>query len=149
MKRYITQIVIAIFIVLTTACESYLMNGDLDGLWQVRSVERFSADTITTNDGELFMSFQQYTVLLSYNYPDKLTGSLMANYLSLFEHTGDYITMGYFRDFNLHNSHNKVPLDRLERFGIFQDTTTFYIESLNHKSLILTSDSARIVFRKY
>ena len=61
--------------------------------------------------------------------------------------------MGDFRHYSTGEGYKidkekKVPLPSLRKFGLFQDYTMFYIEQSSHK-LILTSDSARIIMRKY
>ncbi|MBQ4083549.1 MAG: lipocalin-like domain-containing protein, partial [Bacteroidaceae bacterium] len=43
----------------------------------------------------------------------------------------------------------QTPLEKLAKFGLYDLFTTFQLEELNKKSLILTSDKSRITMRKY
>ncbi|MBE6292991.1 MAG: hypothetical protein E7091_11395 [Bacteroidales bacterium] len=151
MKKHIRHLsAIVLIMVLATACESYLINGHLDGMWQLQTVERNNPDTTIRNQGDLFYSFQRHTVLIGdYNNPDELVGHLKSEqYVSLFDYTGDSITMG---EFHLYYGREDQPYDttRLKRFGLYNKQTTFHIEELTASRLVLRSDSALITLRKY
>ncbi len=150
MRRNRCKILATLLIVSLTACESYLINGNLDGMWQLQSIERNNPDTIVRNQGDLFYSFQRHTVVIGdYNNPDELIGHLKSEqYVSLFEYAGDSISMGDFR-YYYGREDIVVPLDSLKRFGLYNKRTTFHIEELTTKHLVLRSDSALITMRKY
>jgi hypothetical protein len=135
------------------SCEDcYYVENDLHGLWQVTSVERFSTGEITEAQGELYYSFQRTMVMLSdvdLDVPNKLK-----RYIAHFDLlASDSIGMGDFRkrttgEGNFVNQEEEIPLDSLHKFGFYQDYTTFHMERSKQK-LVLTSDSACIVLRKY
>ena len=150
MSRHI-RILSALLIAITiTACDSYLINGHLDGMWQLQTIERHSPDTIIRNEGDLFYSFQRHTVIIGdYNNPNELVGHLKnEQYVSLFTYEGDSITMG---EFHLYYKREDHPYDttRLKRFGIYDKLTTFHIEELTAKRMILRSDSVQLTMHKY
>lgn len=133
---------------LFTSCESYLINGDLDGFWQVQTIERLGTeDTIQCNN-EVFYAFQRHIVQLTQHTPTHVMGQMSTRYHASFNWQDDSISMGDFREYDLKGSKNKAPLSELKKFGLYQEHTTFHID-LSKKSLILTSDSARISLRKY
>ena len=148
-KRFYNILALSIGIAFT-ACDSYLINGDLDGIWQLQTIERHNPDTIIRNEGDLFYSFQRHTILIGdYNNPDGPVGQLKSEqYDCLFERIGDSIMM---EEFQLYYKRENHPYDttRLKRFGIYDKKSIFHIEELNSKRLILRSDSATITLRKY
>ncbi|MBR5148292.1 MAG: lipocalin-like domain-containing protein [Bacteroidaceae bacterium] len=150
MKRYLTGILTILGIAAFTSCDSYLINGPLDGMWQLQTIERTAPDTLITNEGDLFYSFQRHTVLIGdYNNPNELVGQLKnEQYVSLFTYEGDSITMG---EFHLYYKREDQPYDttRLRRFGLYDTHTTFHIEELTAQRLVLRSDSALLTLRKY
>ena len=149
MNRHIRIILALIIATSLTACDNYLINGHLDGMWQLQTIER-SPDNIIRNEGDLFYSFQRHTVLIGdYNNPNELPGQLKdEQYVSLFTYEGDSITMGAF---HLYYKREDQPYDttRLRRFGLYDTHTTFHIEELTAQRLILRSDSALLTLRKY
>jgi hypothetical protein len=121
-------------------------------MWQVASVENILTDEVFDAKGELYYMFQRSMVFLYYNPQN--TNSVNERYISQISIVGeDSIGMGDFRVYttgegDFVNQEVKVSLDRLRKFGLFNDYTTFYMEQSKQK-LILTSDSAQIVLRRY
>lgn len=148
MKKY-TYILIALFTaVLTSSCESYQIHGDLDGFWQVQSIENKQTGDIIKCDGDRYYSFQRELVLVSYVSPNIPTGQMKENYIAYFTHEKDSIAMTDFRIY-IDKEATLVPISNLQKFGLFETHNTFYVENLNRTSLILNSDKARIVMKKY
>lgn len=150
MNRYIRNILALLIVASFTACNSYLINGHLDGMWQLQTIERNNPDTIIRTEGDLFYSFQRHTVLIGdYSNPDELVGHLKdEQYVSLFEYERDSLIIG---EFHLYYKRENLPYDttRLKRFGIYDKHTAFHIEELTAKRMVLRSDSALITMRKY
>lgn len=150
MNRYIRNILALLIVASFTACDSYLINGHLDGMWQLQTIERNNPDTIIRNEGDLFYSFQRHTLIIGdYNNPNELVGHLKdEQYVSLFEYERDSLIIG---EFHLYYKRENLPYDttRLKRFGIYDKHTAFHIEELTAKRLVLRSDSALITMRKY
>ena len=150
MQRRIYNILALAIIIAFTACDNYLINGQLDGIWQLQTIERNNPDTIIRNKGDLFYSFQRHTILIGdYNEPNDIIGQLKnEQYDCLFERIGDSIMMEEFQRYYIEN--NDTPsLTTLKRFGLYEKKNTFLIEELTIKRLVLRSDSAVLTMRRY
>ncbi len=146
-QRY-RLIILLIATLITSSCENYLINGDLDGFWQVKSIENKQVGDTTYCNGEFYYSFQRELVLVSYVSPDIPTGQIKENYIAYFTHENDSIAMTDFRIY-LDREGTQAPLSKLEKFGIYDTYSNFYVEKLNKKNLILSSDMSRIVLQKH
>lgn len=150
MKRRFYHILTFIIISSFTACDNYLINGQLDGIWQLQTIERNNPDTIISNEGDLFYSFQRHTVLVGdYINPGEHVGQLKTEqYDCLFERIGDSIMM---QEFQLYYMRENQPYDttKLKKFGLYEKKNAFRIEELTIKRLRLRSDSALLTMRKY
>lgn len=148
MQRRIYNILAFAIVIAFTACDSYLINGELDGIWQLQTIERNNPDTIIRNEGDLFYSFQRHTILIG-DYNNGPVGQLKSEqYDCLFERIGDSIMM---EEFQLYYQREDQPYDttRLKRFGLYEKKNTFHIEELTIKRLVLRSDSALLTMRRY
>ena len=150
MKRLPHTIALLLLLLTATSCDSYLINGPLDGMWQLQSIERHTPDTVIQTAGDLFYSFQRHSVLVGdYINSNELAGHLKEEqYISLFTLTDDSLTM---HEFHLYYKREHLPYDttRLKRFGIYDTPVTFHVEELTSRRLVLCSDSARLTLRKY
>lgn len=133
---------------LAISCENYLVNGDLDGFWQVQEIEEKATGNVTRCNGDIYYSFQQELVLISYVSPDIPTGQMKENYIAYFTHENDSITMSDFRLY-LDKDATQATLPELAKFGLYETYNRFQVEKLDSRSLILNSEKSRIVFRKY
>ncbi len=147
MKRQIYKSLELLIIILISSCESYQIHGDLDGFWQVTSIENKQTGEITHCKGDTYYSFQREMVLISYVSPNIPTGQMKENYIAYFTHENDVITMTDFRIY-IDREGKQAPLSKLEKFGLYETFNTFDVEKLNNGSLILNSDKARIVLTK-
>ncbi len=148
MKRQIYKSLALLIIVLISSCESYQIHGDLDGFWQVTSIENKQTGEITHCKGDTYYSFQRELVLISYVSSNIPTGQVKENYIAYFSHEQDSIIMTDFRIYIDKNA-PQAPISKLEKFGLYDIYNTFFIEKLNRSSLILNSDKTRIVLTKY
>ena len=150
MKRRFHYILTFIIVSSFAACDNYLINGQLDGIWQLQTIERNNPDTIISNQGDIFYSFQRHTVLVGdYINPGELVGQLKTEqYDCLFERIGDSIMM---QEFQLYYMRENQPYDttKLKKFGLYEKKNAFHIEELTIKRLILRSDSALLTMRRY
>lgn len=135
-------------IIATSSCESYLINGDLDGFWQVSSIENKTTGDITYCNGDTYYSFQRELVLLSYVSPTLPQGLMKENYIAYFTHKNDSIYMTDFRIY-LDRDGKQAPLSELEKFGLLEIYNSFKVEKLNSRSMALSSEKARIVMKKH
>ena len=135
-------------IIATSSCESYLINGDLDGFWQVSSIENKTTGDITYCNGDTYYSFQRELVLVSHVSPEIPTGQTKENYIAYFTCKNDSIYMTDFR-FYLDRDGKQAPLSELEKFGIYELYNAFGVEELNSSSMVLSSEKTRIVMKKH
>lgn len=154
MKRLLYFVGVLVLTLNAISCKDhYYIENDLHGVWQVTSIEKLSTGEVMLARGKLYYSFQRTMVMLGYKHSN-VPEEGMENYISHFDFiTQDSIGMGFFRVSTSGENgkdayEQKIPLEALHKFGIYQDCTTFYME-LSKQNLILTSDSARIVFRRY
>lgn len=147
MKDFLSKIYIWIVVFAISSCDSYLINGDLDGFWQVQTIEHLSSGNKTEGNNNFFYAFQRHIVQLTKHSSYGMEG-MEAQYHAGFEWEQDSITMGDFRIYDLFGCKTKAPMSELKKFGLYEEYTAFHIE-LSKQKLILTSDSACIVLRKY
>ena len=148
MKRQIYKSLALIIIVLISSCESYQIHGDLDGFWQVSTIENKETGDIIHCNGDTYYSFQRELVLVSYASPEIPTGQSKENYIAYFTHENDSI---YMTDFRIYFDRNgkQAPLSELEKFGLYELYNAFAVKELNSSSLVLSSEKTRISLKKY
>ena len=149
MKNYIHKITILLLVLINISCESHLINGDLDGFWQVRTVEHLKKGETIYHNNEAFYAFQRHIVQLTLQTETHVMGQMGPRYHAEFNWQDDSIKFGEFREYDLYGCKKRVGLDTLKIFGIFHENETFHVENLNRTSLILTSEETRIKLRKY
>ena len=148
MRRYIYKMLTLATIILILSCESYLIHGNLDGFWQVTSIEDKQSGNITYCKGDTYYSFQRELVLVSFVSPEVPTGQMKENYIAYFSYNNDSIAMTDFRIYHDPDG-SQAPLAKLEKFGLYETFNTFFVEKLSNSSLILNSKGSRIVLKKY
>lgn len=136
--RRILLLLIVPFLFLS--CERIYINGELDGMWKLHSVE--SVDTVAYPVG-IYYSFQRHLVRLGEHYEQGFPDY----YLAEFDKVSDTLTMFKFY---------KYPVDlgvsdskELEKYYIFSDTVRFCVEALDSKLMILTNNALRYNFIKW
>lgn len=148
MKKNIYRIMLLLALMTISSCESYLIHDDLDGFWQVSSIENKETGDIIYCKGDTYYSFQRNLVLISYVSPNIPTGQMKENYIAHFTYENDSIHMTDFRIY-LDRNGKQTPLSELAKFGLYETFNKFGIEKLNDKSMILSSKRVRIMFKKY
>ena len=112
MKKY-TYILITLFaVVFIASCESYQIHGNLDGFWQVQSIENKQTGDITECKGDIYYSFQRELVLISYVSPTIPTGQMKENHIAYFTHENNIVAMSDFRIY-LDRDGKQTPLSKL------------------------------------
>ena len=148
MKRQIYKSLALVIIILISSCESYQIHGDLDGFWQVSTIENKETGDITYCNGDTYYSFQRELVLVSFASPETPTGQSKENYIAYFTHENDSIYMTDFRIY-LDRNGKQAQLSELEKFGLYELYNSFAVEELNSSSLVLSSEKTRISLKKY
>ncbi len=153
MKRNIFLSLIAVL--LFSACDKLPENGDLDGMWQLMTVEKTGESAENVKAKKLFYSFQ--LDLVQFNDATMPYGTPFC--YAYFKHKGN--TM-YFHtlckpSMNESEKDDNVPFTREEieveqvmaPWGIYSLTPRFEVLKLNSNAMILQSDYAILTFRKF
>ena len=148
MKRHLYIILALLIVSLTASCESYLIHDELDGFWQVQSIENKQDGNITHCNGDIYYSFQRDLVLVSYVSPTIPQGQIKENHIAYFTYENDTISM---TDFRVYIDKDATPslLSKLEKFGLYETYNKFQVEELRKNHLVLNSEKARIVMLRY
>lgn len=126
-----------------SSCGKAPINGDLDGMWQLTSIERHDGETYCQKD--VFWAFQLHLVQLG---DRKIYGR--------FENNGKTMRIYSLATVSEHQHENQNDewidesnIGILYRYGLYNLDTTFRIERLDDHAMILNSSDARLTFRKY
>lgn len=125
---------------MTTACDKAFINGDLDGMWQLRCVE--SPDTAIYPTG-IYYSFQRHMAQISEHYE---TG-LPLRYIGNLRYKGDTVMVDGFRKFL--EEEKSATAEILRKFHLPGDTTVFIIEKLDDEQLLMNCDGRRYILRRW
>lgn len=144
-------IYIALMAFLLSSCEFEMSNnGDLDGLWQMTEMQRYGN---TLKEDELkIKDMRSEGILWAVNFNLLQTNSNAINYSVFFRFNkaNGKLTLHGARIENFHEAERLInDVDSLKPFGVYNIKESFTIEELDSKSMILVSDSARLVFRHY
>ena len=124
-------ILAAILIIISaTSCRKGGINGDLDGQWRVITVENLDDNTVS-EPYNLFYCLHLHTANLT-NPGVKATANMT------YDKTDRRLTLEF-----------PYGTDQLAPWGIYASPTIFKIEHLNHQTLVVTSDKARITMKKF
>ena len=154
MKKYVFYLLLGCLSLSMTSCDLETSdNGELDGLWQLASV-----DTLAT-DG--------HTDLRERNVCWAVQGKLLELkradiwYICKFSNENGFLTLGTLHfverdagdpevvDDNSDELDDKYKLEALRPYGINALEESFRIEKLNSSTMVLESTLLRLNFRKY
>ena len=143
MKKLIYIIVITLLTL--TSCELNLStNGKLDGLWQMTEIQVKGDQPQKVTEQQLTWAFQfKLLELRSSNSPS-------VHALCRFEHKGDSLRVYQPLRASFHES--DIPFENAEElhpYGLYTLDEHFKVENLNSDRMILSSDSVRVIFRRY
>lgn len=116
-------------LILLTGCGKLPINGDLDGQWQILEI-RYADGRIETSE-RAYYCVQLHTITLRQVNGPNQTGNMV--------YEGDQLSLD-------------MPLSDvsdLRVFGLDDTKETFTVTELSSSRLVLTSDYARISFRKF
>lgn len=126
------NIYLILAISLLCACQKEDDNGDFGGFWKVMQVEHHSGEVIDLKEESYFWRVQLDLLQFGDSYRGVVFGR--------FQFAGDSLNVQLLEHRN--KDHRK--------YGIYNnDDERYYVEKLNRNSMILQSDSARVVFRKF
>lgn len=134
-------------LLMLAACEIHTSNnGDLDGYWQLRSVDTLSSGmSCDMRDSMLFWSFQDNLLHVRDNKEEKLDKVFMRFTLS------DKVMTLTNPIIDLRDSSDLVLTDTtfLRHYGIHDMPETLKVVTLNSSTMILENRVLRLNFRKY
>lgn len=137
MKRILLFIAVPLLLL---SCERIYINGDLDGMWKLHSVE--SSDT-TVYPENIYYSFQRHLVMLGEHYEEGFPGYYMAE----FDKKGDSLTM--FKFYKWPASEGISDKKELEKYFIYNDTVKFHVEVLDSEILVMYDGERKFSYRKW
>ena len=134
-------------LLMLAACDIHTSNnGDLDGYWQLRSVDTLSSGmSCDTRDSMLFWSFQGNLLHVRDNKEEKLDKVFMRFTIS------DKVMTLTNPIIDLRDSSDLVLTDTtfLRHYGIHDMPETLKVVTLNSSTMILENRVLRLNFRKY
>lgn len=128
MKKIITSLTTAI-ILLSSCVDNVYINGNLDGMWKLQKIEESGKEPLYPLN--IFYSFQRNLSFLSLTYEEKLPERLLGN---LSYEKEKSITLWGFR--NVYGE-KEITMQELNKYMIFNEYTTFTIEKIDSKQLIM------------
>lgn len=134
-KNIIACLVIAsVFILmLTPSCQKAPINGDLDGQWQVMSVDPEPVDKPISQ--RIYYCFYLHTCQLTFY------GGVFA--------TANMIYDGKTLSLDFPYADSELSIRRLCQYGINENPITFTVDHLDKKSLILRHGDTTVTMRKF
>lgn len=134
-------------LLMLAACDIHTSNnGDLDGYWQLRSVDTLSSGmSCDMRDSMLFWSFQDNLLHVRDNKEEKLDKVFMRFTIS------DKVMTLTNPIIDLRDSSDLVLTDTtfLRHYGIHDMPETLKVVTLNSSTMILENRVLRLNFRKY
>ena len=134
-------------LLMLAACDIHTSNnGDLDGYWQLRSVDTLSSGmSCDMRDSMLFWSFQGNLLHVRDNKEEKLDKVFMRFTIS------DKVMTLTNPIIDLRDSSDLVLIDTtfLRHYGIHDMPETLKVVTLNSSTMILENRVLRLNFRKY
>ena len=120
------------------SCDNVYINGDLDGMWQLKMVEN-NNDASTTYPKNIYYSFQRNLTFISRqdetNNPLRYLGNLY------YDEQEKSVTINGLRNFPYEKY--VATLHDLKQFMIFDTNTTFNIIELDNEQLIMEWNNYR------
>ncbi len=148
MNRLLYILYIITVCCLLTACDKLPKNGDLDGMWQVMTIEH-NGTTDDVKDRQLYLSFQLDLFQLT-------SVSSSQVYYGYFDHYNDSIIFRQFSDMaeNHPDAPDNYPIAEtdiaiIQPWGYYALRDSFRIESLSKNHMTLRSKHARITYHKF
>lgn len=133
------------------ACDKVPINGVLDGMWQLTSIQTPDARRNTTEQ-QLYVSFQLHLT----QWEQKTTG---ATIFAHFTHRGDSMRFYDFADHAMHDlsagdddrifTPAQMAGGAMDQWGIHTTDARFRVMELNHTSLVLQAADTTLTFRKF
>lgn len=147
MKKFIYIIILCVA-ALSTSCDKWPENGDLDGQWQLTELTPAGEDTQNVRSQGIYWNVQ-LNLLVIHTTREPLNGRTF-NTSVLFERKGSVLrlTALYIHDFSSDELVTDPDTTAFEWTGIYGNQAEFHIERLDDHRMVLVSDRATLRFRK-
>lgn len=133
---------------LTLSCEDFDINGDLDGMWHLRSVETLSDQEIREVKSErIYYSVQQRLITVKRLTTNEVTGKGYRQYIGRFNHTGDSLILHSFVLFQIEDS--IATPEELSPFYLDGTVSRYAVRQLDNKQMVLRSTERELTFKKF
>lgn len=147
MKKRINPILLGLSLTITCACGDYDINGHLDGMWHLRTVEDLSADTIASVKEQcIYYAVQQHLITVKRLYGND-SPEIYEQHIGRFVHTGDSLILHDFRIFQ--NESVKATAKSLAPFYLDGTVSRYAVKELNADKMVLSSDKRELTFKKF
>lgn len=147
--KHLYYIIIGICLLLA-GCDTHSSdNGELDGFWQVRTMENLlTGEVADGRDHQITWAFQGDFLMLNF---DRNKGG--TEYVASFIYTGDALKVHnpYFSG-RFSEGNDDTPVEDaavLNIFGIYNLEESFKVVKLDGSDMCLQSEAMRIYFRRY
>lgn len=148
MQRHLIYIIIGICLALTSCSLHMSHNGDLDGFWQLRSIENKVQGTAEDmRESQISWSFQGSILEMRNQRMFPLDGWDVIESFRL--ESGELIL---FSPYLSKREEGDVPVEDatlLNVYGVYQTEEHFKVLELNDEHMVLESAIVRLSFRKY
>lgn len=139
MKRTIILLLAGI---VAAACGDYPTNGDLDGMWHLRTTESMADNRIEdVKEERIYYSVAQN--LISLHKVD----SSVKRYIGRFDHTGDSLILHSFVAYQ--NESKPAPVAELLEYKLEGEVSRYAVRKLDSKQLVLRSADTELTFKKF
>lgn len=130
MKARVTLFIGLILCMCLASCDERVGYKELDGMWQLRTIETLSNQQVAQID-DIYYSFQLNVVNI--------------RKIGFWDGYGSFTYKGD----SIHIVIKEMPEKHLHQFGLDSNEEHFEVEKVNSSKLVLKSDYARLEFRKY
>ena len=128
-------------LLLAMSCEKIFINGDLDGMWRLQSIE--NEGSVVYPDS-IFYSFQRHLVMMGIFSETELPKNW---YMGCFTYEGDSVTINNF--YRYPGTDGICVPEELKKLHIYDTIVGFKVEHLDDKVLILSESDRKYSFRKW
>jgi hypothetical protein len=146
-KRTIYRFFTASILILTTSCGGFDINGHLDGMWHLRTVESLSNNTVTdVKEQCIYYSVLQDLITVRRLGVDEHGKSYLQK-IGRFVHTNDSLILHNFVVFQ--NEGISATPEELNVFYLDGLTSRYGIKCLEKDKMILRSNQRELTFKKF
>lgn len=147
MKKIIYSILTACTLAWTTSCGDYDINGDLDGMWHLRTIETLANNSVeNVKEQCVYYSIQQNLISVKRLYKPNSTEQYK-QHIGRFIHTSDSLILHDFRVFQKESI--VATAEDLAPFYLVGTTSRYAIKKLDADEMVLRTGSQEFTFKKF